>query len=73
MRSSLARLRNNRLSLKELVTILLGKNSMIRNTSDRLDTQPAYEAPRIDRVDISKTETGVLNPTEFLAIIGPTS
>ena len=46
---------------------------MIRNTSDRLDTQPAYEAPRIDRVDISKTETGVLNPTEFLAIIGPTS
>jgi len=30
-----------------------------------------YSTPKIDKVAISKTETGAANPTEFLAIVGP--
>lgn len=49
---------------------------MIRTDSRKAaqkTSRPAYKAPQIERVDISKTETGAINPTEFLAIIGPTS
>ena len=40
--------------------------------SQQNQARRAYSAPKIERVSISKSETGVLNPTEFLAIIGPT-
>lgn len=32
-----------------------------------------YTPPSIERVAITKTETGSSNPTEFMAIVGPTS
>lgn len=32
-----------------------------------------YTPPTIERVAITKTETGSANPTEFMAIVGPTS
>ena len=32
-----------------------------------------YAAPKIERVSIACTETGIPNPTEFSNIIGPTS
>jgi hypothetical protein len=49
---------------------------MIRSASQpdtSSNARRAYAAPAVERMDISKTETGVINPTEFLAIIGPTS
>lgn len=44
-----------------------------QRTAASQTARSAYHAPLIERVDISKTETGAVNPTEFLAIIGPTS
>ena len=42
-------------------------------TSPTSTPKRAYIAPAIEQLPIAKTETGSLNPTEFLAIIGPTS
>lgn len=46
-----------------------GSKSVIGTTG----VKAPYATPKIDKVAISKTETGVDNPTEFLLIVGPTT